>query len=107
MITKYRSKKYRYREMVFDSKHEFDVWFDLRNNPAVANVERQVPFQILPAQYIDKKCVEKSVKYIADFVVTMQDGTTRVVDAKGMRTRDYILKRKMMLYFNKIRIEEV
>ena len=33
-------------------------------------------------------------------------GKEVVEDAKGMRTRDYILKRKMMLYFHGIKIQE-
>lgn len=48
----------------------------------------------------------KSVVYIADFVYD-QGGVTIVEDAKGMRTPDYIIKRKLMLYVHGVRIKEV
>ncbi len=52
--------------------------------------------------------IEKSCKYIADFVYTDNEtGHTVVEDTKGMRTKDYIIKRKLMLYLHGIRIKEV
>lgn len=52
--------------------------------------------------------IEKSCKYIADFVYTDNEtGQTVVEDTKGMRTKDYIIKRKLMLYLHGIRIKEV
>lgn len=45
--------------------------------------------------------------YIADFVYTdAATGKLVVEDAKGMRTRDYIIKRKLMLYIHGIKIRE-
>ena len=61
---------------------------------------------MIPAQYIDGKCVERSVKYKADFFYT-KDGELVVEDTKGFRTPDYIIKRKLMLYVHHIRIKEV
>lgn len=51
--------------------------------------------------------IESAVKYIADFVYTDAGGKTVVEDVKGRRTKDYILKRKMMLYFHRIKIKEI
>ena len=63
------------------------------------------------------KLIEREVSYIADFVYEAWlpsyigidiTGWWRVVeDTKGFKTKDYILKRKMMLYFHGIRIKEI
>ena len=65
----------------------------------------QVPFELIPKQMVDGKCVERSVKYIADFVY-IKDGQLVVEDCKGFRTPEYIIKRKLMLYVHGIRIYE-
>lgn len=84
----------------------------------ISNLREQVPFELIPAQYgqcgTDLKgkpvrvCIEKSCKYIADFVYTDNEtGQTIVEDTKGVRTKEYIIKRKLMLYLHGIRIKEV
>lgn len=106
--------------LTFDSKREYARWKELQlleRAGEITQLERQVPFELLPAQYIeifDKKkrkmkpvCVEKSVKYVADFTYRTKDGEWVVEDSKGMKTKDYILKRKLMLYLLKIRVHEV
>ena len=50
--------------------------------------------------------VERAVHYIADFAY-MQDGEWVVEDTKGFKTRDYIIKRKLMLWKNGIRVKEI
>ena len=72
----------------------------------ISNLERQVRFELIPSQYRDGKCVERAAHYIADFVY-MEDGKKVVEDTKGFRTKDYILKRKIMLMVHNIRIKEV
>lgn len=84
----------------------------------ISDLREQVPFELIPAQYgtcgTDLKgrpvrvCLEKSCKYIADFVYTDNStGVAVVEDTKGVRTKDYIIKRKLMLYLHGIRIKEV
>ncbi|GAB4464458.1 MAG: hypothetical protein OHK0044_01870 [Burkholderiaceae bacterium] len=60
---------------------------------------------LVPRQTIGGRVVERAVKYIADFVYT-KDGKMVVEDTKGCRTRDYVIKRKLMLYVHGIRILE-
>ena len=55
---------------------------------------------------VKKKCIERECAYIADFVYK-ENGKTVVEDTKGFRTKDYILKRKMMLHVHGIRIKEL
>ena len=85
----------------------------------ITNLQRQVKFQLIPAQrepdtigpkggHKPGKLIEREVSYVADFVYTdLQTGQTVVVDTKGFRTKEYTIKRKMMLYFHGIRIKEV
>ena len=74
-------------------------------------------FLLIPSQYEKKwypklnafgqgKCLEYPVHYVADFVYE-ENGKQVVEDTKGYKTKDYILKRKMMLWFHDIRIKEV
>ena len=84
----------------------------------ISNLREQVPFELIPAQYGEcgtdlkgkpvRVCIEKSCKYIADFVYTDNEtGETIVEDTKGVRTKEYIIKRKLMLFRHGIRIKEV
>ena len=58
-------------------------------------------------QPIEGKIIEKAVTYIADFVyIDNATGKTIVEDCKGFHTKEYILKRKMLLYLKGIRIKE-
>ena len=53
-----------------------------------------------------RKVVERECSYKADF--TYEEGIKTVVeDVKGYRTKEYIIKRKLMLYQYGIRIREV
>ena len=75
----------------------------------IYELRRQVPFVIIPVQKDERgKTIEREVKYIADFTYRNRSDNCLVVeDTKGMKTREYILKRKLMLYRNGIRIAEV
>ena len=81
----------------------------------ISNLREQVSFELIPAQYaLDAKgkkiipALEHSCRYIADFVYTDNDtGQVIVEDTKGVRTKEYIIKRKLMLYVHGIRIKEV
>ena len=110
-MSKYGNRIIQTEDGKFDSKREYKRWCELKlleKAKIVSNLQRQVPFILIPSQK-DKdtgKVVEREVKYVADFVYTM-DGKTVVEDTKGMRTPDYIIKRKLMLERHGIKIEEV
>lgn len=95
--------------MTFDSKKERDRFRELsllEKAGKITDLKRQVKFGLLPSQCIGGKVVERPVSYIADFVYK-QDGQKIVEDAKGMKTRDYIIKRKLMLWIHGVQIKEV
>lgn len=105
--------------MTFDSQKEYRRFCELcllERAGKVADLQRQVKFVLIPAQHEPDtigarggvkrgKLLEREVSYVADFVYT-EDGKRIVEDTKGFRTADYILKRKMMLYFHGIKIKE-
>jgi hypothetical protein len=72
---------------------------------AIQNLREQVKFELIPAQYIDGKCVERACSYIADFVYD-EKGAQVVEDTKGFKTKDFIIKRKLLLRVHGIRIRE-
>ncbi len=106
--------------VVFDSVHEFNVFKDLfarQRAGEIAELSRQVVFELLPNQYetscnnrgkIVRKLLERKVNYTADFVYR-EGGCLVVVDAKSKatRTRDYIIRRKLMLFIHHIKIVEM
>lgn len=71
----------------------------LRMGKVVKDFAMQVPFELQPAFKYKSKTI-RVIKYIADFVIEYTDGRTEVVDVKGFRTKDYLLKKKMLLYAN-------
>ncbi|MBO6093409.1 MAG: DUF1064 domain-containing protein [Oscillospiraceae bacterium] len=109
--SKYGNRKISTPDGTFDSEREYRRWRELQLLEMAGEIgalRRQVPFQLLPAQY-DRgtgKLLERSVSYVADFVY-QTDGFTVVEDAKGFRTPEYILKRKLMLYIHGLKVQEV
>lgn len=118
---KYKSHKTSVNGVIFDSKKEYNRYIELTllsRSGAITSLKRQVKFELIPAQYgpdiisprgkVKKgKLIERAVSYIADFVYTDENGKTVVEDTKGFRTKDYIIKRKLLLYMHGIRIKEI
>lgn len=107
--SKYHSRRITRDGITYDSVKEFSRHQELlllERAGAIQGLKRQVKFELIPSQRYGGKVVERPVRYIADFVY-QEDGKLVVEDVKGMKTRDYILKRKMMLYLCGIRIREV
>lgn len=119
---KYGNRKVEADGIVFDSIKEKRRWDELKLAEAagaIGDLRRQVRFELIPAQrepdtrgpkggVIKGRLIERKVEYVADFVyIDLQTGEKVVEDTKGMRTPDYILKRKMMLYFHGIKVREI
>lgn len=106
---KYHSKRINIDGEQFDSVKEYRRWCELKllkRAKRIHGLERQVKFVLIPAQYVNEKCVERECSYFADFTY-YQDGHLVVEDTKGFKTKDYIIKRKLMLHVHGIRIKEV
>jgi hypothetical protein len=108
-MQKYRAKKTEVDGIVFDSKLEAHRYHELKlleKAGEIFDLRRQVKFELLPSQRLDNKVVERPVYYVADFVY-LENGKQIVEDTKGVKTRDYVIKRKLMLYVHHIKIKEV
>lgn len=123
-MSKYHSKKTVVDGIEFHSKKEANRWKELlllERAGVISNLRRQVLFELIPAYYEEyeryspktgkrlqngRKCVERGVMYVADFVY-MKDGKNVVEDTKGVRTTDYIIKRKLMRHIHGVSITEV
>ena len=123
MQNKYYNKKCEINGIVFDSRKEarrYQELLLLQRAGVIKSLQRQVKYVLIPAQYESferygkngqeltpgKKLIERECAYVADFVYE-EDGKTVIEDTKGMKTKDYIIKRKLMLYTHGIRIREV
>ena len=108
-VQKYRNK----RIGEFDSQKERRRFYDLQilqRAGEITDLQRQVEFELIPSQKDrDGKTIERAVKYIADFTYADKNGRFVVEDVKSpvTRTKDYIIKRKLMLFVYKIRITEI
>ena len=124
---KYHNKKITVDGITFDSKREYARYCELvllEKAKKISNLRRQVKFVLIPAQYEKSSekykkgenkgqlkrgvLLERECSYIADFVyIDNETGKKVVEDTKGMRTKDYIIKRKLMLATYGIKINEV
>lgn len=117
-MRKYRNKKVVFDGVTFDSIKEKNRYVELKlleRAGEISNLQRQVKFTLIPAQYemvadekgkAKRKVAEREVSYIADFSY-YENGFLVVEDVKGVKTKDYIIKRKMMRYLKGIKISEV
>jgi hypothetical protein len=113
--------------LVFDSHKEAQRWEQLlllQKAGKIVELQRQVEFELLPAQYETiarygkngkrlkdhTKLLERKVCYNADFVYhDVETGEMIVEDTKSeaTRTKDFIIKRKLMLLIHGIKVREV
>ena len=108
-MTKYYNKKTVYNGITFDSKKEADryvVLTLLQKAGKISDLEVQVPFELIPSQKVDGLTVERPCVYKADFVYR-ENGKLVVEDTKGVKTKDYVIKRKLMLQVFGIQIREI
>lgn len=122
---KYKNTKINVDGMTFDSKKEAKRYQELsllQKAGEISGLQTQVRYVLIPAQrevsdevytkgankgkYKPGKLLERECTYVADFVY-YKDGEVVVEDTKGFRTKDYIIKRKLMLYVHHIRIKEI
>ena len=95
----------------FDSNREarrFDELRLMQRAGEIHGLAMQQRFKLIPSQR-DKsgRVIERAVDYVADFVYVTKDGEMVVEDTKGFKTKDYIIKRKLMLWVHGIRVREI
>ena len=114
-MNKYLNKEVVVDGVRFQSKHEATRWCELKymeRAGLIYDLQRQVPFVLIPKQVdeITGKVLEREAKYIADFTYRDRNTHKLVVEdtkSKATKTKDYILKRKLLLYRHGLQIKEV
>lgn len=123
--SKYLAKKAEADGIQFASQKEMCRYLVLKEQERqglISDLQMQVPFVLIPAQYeevktitkrgkekISKKLIERKCQYVADFVYT-KNGEVVVEDTKGYRGSTayatYAIKRKLMLWVHNVRVVE-
>lgn len=111
---KYNAKKTIVDGITFDSKQEAARYRELKlleRAGKIRNLELQKRFELIPPQRDAGRLAERAAYYKADFCYDERSDELNawlpvVEDCKGVKTRDYILKRKLMLWVHGIRIRE-
>ena len=123
MRNKYQAIKTCVKGIEFDSRKEarrYQELLLLQRAGVIQNLQMQERFLLIPSQFETyerygkkgqrlkdgQRLLEKECVYIADFTY-VENGEKIVEDTKGFKTKDYIIKRKLMLYTHGIRIREV
>ena len=119
---KYHNHKVELLGEVFDSKREAARYMELKELEMagkISGLQRQKKFELIPAQYEEGttgprggykkgKLLEREVVYYADFVYFNEEEKDFVIeDAKGVRTPEYVIKRKLLLWLRGYQIREV
>lgn len=107
--TKYNARKAQADGITFDSVHERNRYLELKllaRAGEISDLQLQVPYELQPSFKHNGKTI-RAIKYVADFTYKDKDGKIHIEDAKGMKTKEYLIKRKMFLYVHGIEIEEV
>ena len=119
---KYGARKVTKNGLIYDSKKEARraaFLETLEKEGVIRDLRRQVKFVLIPTQREPDtlgprggrkpgKVIERECSYIADFVyIDTKKGETVIEDTKGVRTKEYIIKRKLMLERFGIQIKEI
>ena len=108
-MRKYGNRKTKLNGINFDSAREANRYRQLRLLEQAGQIDTltlQPKFTLIPTQRRADGKAERAVVYVADFMYR-ENGQWIVEDAKGVRTRDYIIKRKLMLKEYGITVKEV
>lgn len=109
-MTKYRAVKCQYDGITFDSKKERARYIELKileKAGEISHLRLQVPFVLVPKEKDAAGRTLRAVKYYADFVYFDKNERLHIEDVKGVRTKEYILKKRLMWHINRLNIEEV
>lgn len=110
-MSKYGNKKVEVDGILFDSKKEAKRYGELKlleRAGVITNLRRQVPFTLVPSQKRNGKVIERPVVYKADFVYS-ENGEDIVEDVKSVatKTKEYVIKRKLLLWEYGLRVKEI
>lgn len=97
--SKYKAKKTSVDGHSFDSLKEANYYEELKIRLRAGEIKG---FCIQPTFIL-----APNLKYKADFIVFNNDGTSEIIDVKGMKTKEYIVKKKVFEDKFNLKIKEV
>lgn len=98
--SKYRNTKTIVDDIKFDSRKEADYYCQLKLLKRAGEIKDfglQPRYELQPTFKKDGK-THRSITYVADFIVDNNDGTTDIIDIKGMETQVFKIKKKLFEY---------
>ena len=101
-----KSNKYNARKTTvcgheFDSKREAEIYLDLlsrKQHGEIVRIRLQPSYTLLEGFKDNTDNKQRAITYTADFFVAYADGRNEVIEVKGVRTRDYLLRKKLFLH---------
>lgn len=109
---KYHNKKIDIDGHMFDSRKEATRYLVLKGEEKaglIQNLQLQTKYELIPAIYEgtgkNRKCLQRACVYKADFTYE-KNGRTVVEDTKGYRTKEYLIKKKLLFWRYGIQIDE-
>lgn len=104
-MSKYRNQRYN----GYASKREAELAANLRalaEAGEISGLVEQTKFVLIPCQKGQIRN-ERAVTYTADFTYRDPKNRLHVIDAKGFKTQQYVIRRKLMKFIHNIEIEEL
>ncbi len=98
--SKYNNKKTWVDGICFDSKKEAEYYCQLKLLKQAGEIRDfglQPRYELQPT-FKKNGTTYRSITYIADFVVVNNDGTTEIIDIKGIETQVFKIKQKLFEY---------
>jgi hypothetical protein len=102
---KYHNRKVTVDGITFDSVKEASKWQELRmleRAGEITGLVRQQKIELIPKTKLYRACY-----YVCDFIYfDKRENKTIYEDVKGVRTKEYLLKRKLLYWRHGIEIKE-
>lgn len=109
--SKYRNKKTIVDGVTLDSRKEarhYSFLKLLEQRGDITGLKCQVKFDFkINDQFLRYVDSNRVIKYVADFEYFDMYGNRKVVDVKGFKTRDYLIKKALMMTVHSILVEEI
>jgi len=103
--SKYHNKRVTVDGITFDSVKEASRWQELRmleRAGEITGLVRQQKIELIPKTKLYRACY-----YVCDFIYyDKRENKTIYEDVKGVRTKEYLLKRKLLYWRHGIEIKE-
>ena len=96
---KYNAKKTKIDGITFASRKEADYYNELCLRKRARDIKdfSLQPKFILLYDFVHGGKKYKGISYTADFKIEHNDGTSEIIECKGFKTKDYILRKKLLL----------